>query len=333
MNWIKNNPFVSALAGITLVICAILIFFALRGSARYEEAKTGFEEAYQGVSGSERIPLYPTAENRDGKRKALNEYRESVTELRSMFDKYRPDDLKNLSTQEFTGQLKAATTEVTNALQEAGVQVPDGFFMGFESYRDQLAQSDATGVLNFELGGIKNVMLNLGSAHPSSLIQLYREPLPEETGGAYTPPENAVARTYGFELVFKGSEAAVRTFLSSLGDTDSYYYIIRTLKIQNERSAPPRVADAMFETAAAAEVTPAASDAFGGAFVLPEAAAADEGPVAEAPEAEPAEPAVVEASPVDTSRILAQVLGSEELIVFIRFDLVMFLPAQELPQP
>jgi hypothetical protein len=36
---------------------------------------------------------------------------------------------------------------------------------------------------------------------------------------------------------------------------------------------------------------------------------------------------------VDSSRILAQVLGSEELIVFVRIDLIMFLPSKELPKP
>ncbi len=337
MNWIKSNPFVSALAGITLVICAVLIFLGTRGGARYGEAKTGFEDAYQGVSTSEGIPLYPTAENRDGKRKALNEYRESITALRALFDKYRPANLDNLTTQEFTGRLKSSTTEVTDALKEAGVEVPEGFFMGFEGYRDQLAQSEATGVLHFEVEGIKNALLNLAEARPGTLISLYREPIPEETGGTYTPPENAVARTFGFELVFKGSEASVREFLSSLGDIDPYYYVIRTLKIQNEDSAPPRVADAEFETAVT-EAAPVEASPFGVAFEIPEQEVAEEGEESgtaeEAGTGEEAEaPAVAETAPADTSRILAQVLGDEELIVFIRFDLVMFLPAKELPQP
>jgi hypothetical protein len=33
----------------------------------------------------------------------------------------------------------------------------------------------------------------------------------------------------------------------------------------------------------------------------------------------------------DTGRILAQVLGNEEIHVFIRLDFLSFLPAQKLP--
>jgi hypothetical protein len=337
MNWIKSNPFVSALAAITLVVCAILLFVASRGSARYEEAKTGFDEAYQGVTVSEGIPLYPTAENRDGKRKALNEYRDSIEELRGLFDKFRPAELDNISTQEFTGRLKTATTDVTTALQEAGVEVPDGFFLGFESYRDVLAQTGATGLLDFKLNGIRDAMIGLASARPSRLIRLYREPIPEETGGTYTPGDNDVVRNFGFEVTFQGSEASVRRFLSSLGKTENYYYTVRTVKIQNERSAPPRVADAKFETTAAAATSAPAVDfnPFGGAFALPdEEENEEEGDEAAAPEEAVAEAdAPAPAAPADSSRILAQVLGSEELIVFIRFDLALFLPAKELPQP
>jgi len=56
--------------------------------------------------------------------------------------------------------------------------------------------------------------------------------------------------------------------------------------------------------------------------VEPSGPDADEGaPVAAAPAA----------APVDTSRILSQVLGNEELQVFIRLDLLLFLAPKELP--
>ncbi|MFD2257917.1 Amuc_1100 family pilus-like protein [Luteolibacter algae] len=325
MNWIKNNPFVAILSGITLVLCAMLLFVASRGAAKYEAAQEGFEEAYQNVSKSESIPLYPKAENRDAKRKALEDHRVAIEGLSKLFDKFRPEKIENISTQDFTVRLKEANTEVSQAFEDAGCELPDGFFLGFESYRDQLAKSDATGVLNYQLEGVKHALLDLAAARPSQLIKVYREAIPEENGGQPQIGPNDVTRNFGFEFSFKGSEAAARKFISSLGDTDPYYYIVRSLKIVNENDAPPRVSDAKFETAKTAE-TPESNvdDTFGG-FVVP----GSEEPVEETPAAAP-EPA---APAADSSRILAQVLGGEEVIVFVRFDLTMFLPSKELPKP
>jgi len=343
MNWIKSNPFVSTLAAITLVICGLLYFVASKGSAKYEAAKTTFDEAFQKVSTSESIPLYPLAENRDAKRKTLNEHREAIEGLRTVFNPYRPEKIEDISPQEFTDRLKAASEEVSKALEEAGCELPNGFFLGFEKYRTELAQSNATGELDYQLNGIKHALLELAAARPTQLIHTYREDLPEETGGKYEPAADDVTRDFGYEVTFKGSENAAREFLSSLGKTEPFYYVVRCLKVQNERSTPPKVDDAKFEKPQAAAEAAEASNPFGGAFVLPDDVG--EAPVAPEPEAvapvkEDAAPVKEEAAPApddssvpDSSRILAQVLGSEEVIVFVRFDLTQFLPSKELPKP
>jgi len=334
MNWIKNNPFVSALAGITVLICGLLYFFASKGGTRYDEAKAEFDEAYGAVVRSESIPLYPTAANRDAKKKALDDYRESINGLRGLFDKYRQDEIENISTQAFTERLKATNEEVTEALTSAGCEIPDGFFMGFESYRNTLAQSGATGVLDYQLNGLKRALLDLAEARPSKLIKVYREKIPEETGGEPVMAPNEVARMFAFEVCFKGSEDSARKFLTALGATDPYYFIVRCIRIDNERDIPPMVSDAKFERPEPEPEKDLSPFGAGFSFGLEEEI---EQP-SESPDA-PAEEAEVEADvteapkSVDSTRILAQVLGAEELLVFVRFDLTMFLPVKELPKP
>ena len=338
MHLIKNNPFLSGLIGITVVICGALYYLGSKGVGRYEEAKSEFDLAFQEVSKSERIPLYPEAENRDAKTKALADYRESIDDFRSLFDKYRKDDIKNISTQEFTERLKAANDEVSEALTEAGCDIPEDFFMGFESYRDKLALTEATGMLEYQMEGLKHALLDLAEARPTELIKVFREKIPEEIRpGAKQENANAVARQFGFEICFKGSENAAREFITSLGDTEPYYYIVRCVKIENERDDPPTVSDAKFERVRE-EPKKEDNNPFGADFFNLD----NEGP---APDGDPegpgdgAEPEggveeVEEApEPVDSSRILAQVLGSEEVLVFVRFDLTLFLPTKELPKP
>lgn len=343
MNWIKSNPFVSTLAAITLVICGLLFFVASRGSAKYEAAKTTFDEAFQSVSTAESIKLYPLPENRDAKRKTLNEYRDSIEKLRTLFNPYRPEKIDDISPQEFTDRLKLASKDVNKTLEDAGCELPVGFFLGFEKYRTELAQSSATGELDYQLNGIKNALIELAAARPTQLISTFREELPEETGGTYEAAAGDVTRDFGYEVTFKCSENAAREFLSSLGNTKPLYYVVRSVKIQNEQTTPPKVDDAKFEKATPTAETSDGDNPFEEAFVLPD----DSGEVSTAPEKEVVAPEKEAVAPVkeedapapdaavelDSSRILAQVLGSEEVIVFVRFDLTQFLPSQELPKP
>lgn len=338
MNWIKSNPFVSGLAGITFLLCGILFFLASKWRTQYGEAKTGFDDAYLGVTTAESTALYPTVDLRDGKSKALSEHRDALGNLTKLFEKYRPEKTENITPQAFTDRLLTANEQVTKAFGETAL--PENFFLGFESYRDQLAKPDATGTLLHQMDGIKAALMGLAEARPSALLKILRVAVPEETGSNFQPAPNDMARFFSCELTFKGSEQSAKDFLNSLGATDSHYFIIRTLSIKNERETPPQVSDAKFETIANEEATDAPANPFGEAFFeQPDAAplptpeesvapAGDAAPEAVAPET-PAPPAAAQ----DTARILMQVLGNEELTVFVRFDIAMFLPSKELPKP
>jgi hypothetical protein len=338
MNWIKSNPFVSGLAGITLLLCGILYFLASKWGAQYAETKAGFDEAYQGVNTAERLPLYPAADLRDGKSKALTEHRAALGDLTKLFDAYRPEKTKNISPQAFTDRLKAANEQVSTAFGKT--TLPENFFLGFETYSSQLAKPDATGTLLYQMDGIKAALMGLAEARPSALLKVWRVAVPEEEGGNFQPGPNDVARFFSCEVTFKGSEQSARDFLNALGATDSHYFIIRTLSFKNERETPPKVTDAQFEPSPAEETAVPPADPFGDLFELQDAAQepAPEQPAAPAgddlvkEDADP-DPVVPDAPVADSSRILAQVLGKEDLIVFVRFDIAMFLPTKELSKP
>jgi hypothetical protein len=321
MSWIKDNKFLVGLGGGTLVAMVLLFLAGSKGGSQYELAKTDFESAAQEASTFERLPLYPKRENLDGKRKALDDYRKAAESLQSAFESYRPKELKNVSPEAFTNQLKSVNDEVRKAFADAGTKVPDPFFCGFENYKTSLARGNTTGILDFQLAGTKSLMLALATSGATELKNLHRPVLPEEEGKDYKPQASEVVRPLPLEITFQGPEKSVRAFLSSVVKPDGHYFVIRSLRVSNAKKDPPRAADAKFEKPAAAK--PGAADAFGGGFVLPgdEPAADQKKPAAAAPA-----PAAA-----DTSRILSQVLGNEELQVFIRLDIMQFLPAKKLP--
>jgi hypothetical protein len=336
MSWIKDNQFAVVLGGVTLVGTVALFFVGSKAGGRYETELANYQTSAGEVSKFERMPLYPNPDNRNGKKKALTDYIAAVDGLQKSFAKFRPEPLKNVPPQQITDTLIAATEEVRTAFGDKTV-LPPLFFLGFEGYKDTLAREDATGILNYQIGATRELFLALAAAAPAELNNVHRVPLPEEQGKPYQPKPGSVARALPIELAFTGSEASLRTFLTSLQQSKNHYFVIRTMRIGNEKKTPPLHTDAKFEEPKVDGPETAASDPFGGGFVLPgddeepapEGDAVTEGD-APAPEPEP-EPAAPPAAN-DSSRILAPVLGTEKVQVFLRIDVMQFLPAKKLPQ-
>jgi hypothetical protein len=101
-----------------------------------------------------------------------------------------------------------------------------------------------------------------------------------------------------------------------LQQSQKYFYAIRTIRIVNEKQDAPKASDVQFDDEAeSAEEATAEPAAVGTTFVLPE-----EGE----PAAAAAAPAEETAEPVGNERILKQVLGAENIHVFLRIDVVLF---------
>jgi hypothetical protein len=329
MSWIKDNKFVAALGGGTLVGVVLLYFVGSNGAEKYETAKTNFDTAAAEAATYEKGPLYPSDENLQGKDKALNEYRTALDALQGDFEKFRPKEIKNVSPQEFTTRLKAVNEEVVAAFAASDtidrkVKIPELFFCGFEDYGTDLARTEATGLLDYQLHGVRKILLALAKSEITELKNVHRPPLSEESGTDFKPGETDVARPMPLELTFSGPEKAVRNFLSSIVKPDEQYAVVRTIRITNAKKDPPRASDAKFDKPAAAKPASSTSIFGGGDFVFPEDDAKEgEKKPEDAPKPKPA--------PADSSRILAQVLGNEEVQVFIRLDMMQFLPAKKLP--
>lgn len=317
MSWIKENKFVAGLTGGTLLGVIILFLIGSLGSGKYDAAKEKFDAASGEAAGYEKGPLYPKLENKASKSKALGEYRQSVESLQAVFEPFRPKEIKNISSQEFTDRLLATNTEVRSAFADAGTVLPEPFFVGFERYKTSLAPGSITGILEYQLNSIKGLMLAMAKAKIGELKNLYRPAISEEDGQAYTIPDTEVARAFPLELTFTGTEKSVREFLSSFTKPTDQYVVIRSMRIGNVKKDPPRAADAQFEKDATTSKSAGGADIFSGGFNLP-GETAPEKPV-EAPK------------PPDSSRVLSQVLGMEQIQVFLRLDLLEFLPAKKLP--
>jgi hypothetical protein len=310
MSWIKDHTFAIALGGVTLAVAGGLFVVGSKGASEYGQAKSEFDAAVEEARSFESLALYPQAENRDGKHKALDDYRKALDSLQQAFEKFRPSEIKNISPQDFTNHLIEVNDEVREAFGKAGAQLPNAFFCGFEGYRDALARGNATGMLDYQLSGMRAVLLALASAGPGELKNLHRPSLGEEDGTEFKPLEAQVARALPMEITFRANEKSLRAFITALSKLDKHYAVIRSIRIVNAKKDLPRTSDAKFEPVAA-QVAPApnADQSTDESWLGTETTTASN----------------------TGTRILSQVLGREEVLVFLRIDLMQFLPAAKLP--
>jgi len=324
MSWILQNKFIAALLAGTLVLSGLLIYLGSMASARYQDRISAFQEASAQVASYERLALYPNQENLDGKAKAIAEYEEAIHGLIAQFEKFQPESAERISPQDFTTALIAAHQQITSGFDAANVALPDGFYSGFEDYTGALAQSGATAVLTRQLEMVTAIMGDLTRAKPAEINNFLRERQPEETGTAYEPKPDQITRPHSFELTFHGTEESARKFLTSLMDTNSRFVVIRTLRVTNDHTSAPKSSAAQFATSPTGRAE-AGNNPFAGLFPTLD----DDEEASEAADdvlAPPAPQSVTQA--VGGTRMLAQVAGSEMVRVFIRFDVMEFLPNQ-----
>jgi hypothetical protein len=344
----------------------VIYVIGSKGEDKYTQALQEYQEAAQQVAECERQPLYPNKTNLDSKRIAIGNYRQSVQSLQQAFEAYRTRPLENISPQAFSDALKQANKE-TLAAFNGKTRTPKEYFCGFEAYKTSVAPGKSPRVLAYQLNTVKALMLQLAASGATELINVYRPPLDEEQGAVYQSKEGELTRSLPIEITFTGREQAVRTFLSSVAAADERYLVIRTVRILNSRQTPPKTTDAKFEHSSVKSATDSGSQAspFAELFAPPTATPPAATPPAGTPPAgtppagtppagtppagtppagtppagtppagtPPAAPEVKveEAAPSDSSRILSQVLGDEELQVFLRIDLMQFLPVKDLP--
>lgn len=332
----QDNKFPILLGAVTVVVTGGLVFWSVKSGGKYDAAKSDYDSASGTIDRLMRTDIEPTEDNLLGKKQAVEAYAESIGELQKAFDSRRRPTLENIEPSAYTDELLAARKRVLAEFEKAGTELPEAFFLGHGRFSDTLPQRKNTGVLSFQLGAFEDLLTRLAQSGVSALNNLYWAGIPE-------PKEGSAVIAHPLELTFTGTEDSMRRFLSALDDTKDHYYVVRSMRVKNERDSAPNANDARFERVTTTPPAGNPADPFGsGGFVFPEedetpAPAEDgeapapgegegdlgEAPAPAAPEPEPVAPAPAE--PTDSGEILKQVLGTEKIQVFVRIDVLQFL--------
>ncbi len=326
----QENRFAAGLGGLTAIAAVGLIAWGVSAGSKYNKAKEDFATASSAVSSMKNGPLFPDEDNLSAKKKAVEDYDKSVKDLQALFKPFAATTPPNIEPDAFSESLAKAKETVAKAFADAKTEVPAEFFLGYESLTKETVKKEATGVLTYEMEAIGQLLTNLAAAAPVKLINIHRPPLEEEDGKTFDP-KGMTYRALPVEISFNGSETTLRTFLSSLDDSGKYYFVVRSMRVMNEKSKAPTAADGNFKTEednAGVDGGATGGDPFGGAggFVLPEEepAAGDKPAEGDAPAEAPADSAPA----ASDEKILQDVLGAEKINVFLRIDILQFLEAK-----
>lgn len=335
MSWFKENQFIAGLVTITVLVAAALVFLGLKSGDKLEEVQGTINEKTALLQRDKNLDPFPTPENAEAKKKALAEVIKRATEVQEKLKSISPSELENIPGKDFSEKLVKTVDQVKAKFQ--GRALPDRFSLGFEEYTGSLPKEEATGALSYQLSAFEYIFEQLADAGVSEVRNLYREKLPPEMGepwpneqgkrgagnkrqsrspnaarGGRAPrgaPAGPIAPTFEalpevanrmpFELTFRATEKVAREVVDRLGNSDEHFVQMRMVRVVNPTPIP--------SAGKKAEKKEDVPSDFGD-FNLP----SDD---AEA-----------------TGDLLEKVSGGEELVIFIRADLLLFLDGMDFPE-
>ena len=345
-DWIKENKFAAGLLAVAIAAIIGTYFFSGSKSDAYDKAKADYDQKSGNYASLIRTEPFPNGTNQEAYRKSVVAYRGQVEGLQQSLLAFRPKEFKKIRPADFTTRIVEVGTKLKGAYDAAGIKYPAKWQLGFETYTSSPPKDGATDFLNYELDALSWLYDTLAKSGPSELLNVYRTRLPVEDGQAMggQPQGNNNRRNRGkagpskpyyslpVELTFRGGESSLRKFLSELTSSKGYFFIVRSIRVQNAKvEISPKKSDADFKPV----VAPGGGEADpfeGFEFVIPGEEAEPEGEEAPVDDAADEEPIVPGAPKVGSGeKILGQVLGAEELNVFLQLELILFRDNVKLP--
>ena len=339
MNWVKENKIEAGLLALAIAAGIGAYFLAGSKSEQYDDAKESFDMAAGQLRNLESRKPYPSAGKLEDRKKEVVEYRGKVEGLQKALLTYRPEEFKKIRPAEFTTKMNEVGQSLHALYDSRNIVYPAKWQMGFEVYTASPPKDEATDYLNYQLEGLQWLFAELAAAGPAELLNVYLAPLPVEQGKPMMP--KGASKPYHelpVEITFRGRERALRGILSSLASSKNHFFVVRSLRVQNSKmDKAPRSSDVKFEDA---PVGLPADDPFKDleGFVFPDDAVEPADPAQPGEgvvEPEPVEPEPAPAPPAEAAageRVLGQVLGAEELHVFLQLDLILFRDNVNLPE-
>lgn len=257
MKWIQENPFLSGLAALVIVGLGVQIYFLLQAKSLYEETTAAYEASVGKLRTLQNRSPFPNVENLKKTEAEAEEFKTELRALRTQLAEMEAPLNPDITPQQFSDELREKVDQTKAKAAEAGVALPEQFFLGFDRYANSPPDARAASALQRQLSVIDQLVNRLIDFKVQSIDTLARRPLPEEEAPEKETKEPKILQRYVVDLAFTSEQSKFRAAFNALLDVDNFF-IVRALSVQNSNAAGPPI-----QSQAAPEQTGMAAPGFG----------------------------------------------------------------------
>lgn len=355
---LKENKFLVGLGVITAVGAGGLIFWGLGQGSELETLQNDINTKKSALADAQNLNPFPTRENATAKAESIEAVLAQAKDARAKLLAFNPESLDNISGSEFSQKLKTSVAKVV-ALFPGEKAIPKNFNLGFEDYAEKLPPEESTGHLAFQLEAMEYLLTQYAEAGGEEVINIHRHKIPLEEGKAWPKPSTKVtfkrvttrdakgrrktervpvppevARRFPVEFTFKASEAVTRDFITRIANSDKFFFDTHFGRVVNPAPIPSGGKEAREAGASGAGEGGIVVEEGNSGIVVEEDGGGDivvEGDNP-APTPAPAPAPALPDRPAKSEEILKKVSGNEDLEVFLKLDLLLFIEEIDFPK-
>ena len=257
MNWARNNRFLAGFLGIVIVVGGVLGYLLFSSYSHYSDVSTQYDSQVTELKRLQGLTTYPNETNLKKYEEVRQDYQQKVLDLQTKMAALDPAPEKQpLTPLQFQDRLRQRVDETVQHAQQAGVVLPENFYLGFEQYRGAPPDAAATALLTTHLTEIQNLVDLLINQHVEKITTIKRALLPQETGTAAAAaapgpgkkpgavPDAPLVSKYPLEIAFTALPSSFQEALNKIVSAKEIY-IVRALQVKNQMDkGPSRVTDA-----------------------------------------------------------------------------------------
>ena len=270
-DWLKSNPFLGALLSAAALVLLLGGYLVFSQAARLGEEQTAFEEKKMLLGRLQGSKPFPNQINVEATEKETAEAQALLDDIAKSFRVEVPA----AEPQAFQDTLSKMVKEISESAAAKGVALPEGFYLGFETYETQPPPPEATAQLALQLRSIHAVAKTLIDSKVSALGPITRAQLPGD--GAPSADEENEANNdkkrkkkkedlpsfamAPFDVNFTADQPSFRLAFNRLLEISPPIFV-RLVAVANSQPIPPA-------KAAAEEAAPAKEEAAEPAGIKP----------------------------------------------------------------
>jgi hypothetical protein len=237
-NFTKVFLVVTAICAVGL---AVLVYFAY---SRYSEVSQRYSTNASELKRLQTLAPYPNAQNLVKVEEEKRAYIEAVTGVQETLSQLE-FPLEPITPEGFQDKLRATVSAVAARAKENNTKLPPKFYLGFDRYQTEPPRPESAPALGRQLEAITFVVRTLIDDKVDTILSINRPPLPDE-GSARTSAKSvpvaeksSLVRKYPFQISFVGEQGRLRKVVNDIVRTDKQFYILRALRVKNQRDKPP----------------------------------------------------------------------------------------------